>query len=294
MDGSLRAALFNRIRFQSWIVSGLFVFATLSALAQRAVDAENPQGKWEVLEGCRLMTNAAVDGDSFKVMHKGREYVFRLYFVDTPEADASVKERVQDQAAYFGVSITNVPPGGRLASAFTRDKLAWRDFTIVTRWQNAMGRSTLARFYCVALVKGENLAEELVKAGWARIYGLRANWPDGPRSATFINKLKNLELSAREQRRGMWDEKMFPRATGSERTPITAAAKKVASGVINLNEATFEELQTLPGIGPVLAQRLIAGRPYRKVEDLLKVSGIGAAKLEQLKPLIRLDGSKSP
>lgn len=291
MTHSLRAALFHQIRVVSCIASGLVTLLPLLAPAQRAVDAENPQGKWEVLEGCRLMTNAAVDGDSFKVMHKGREYGFRLYFVDTPEADVSLKERVEDQAAYFGISITNIPPGGRLASAFTRNKLAGRDFTIVTRWQNAMGRSTLARFYCIVLVKGENLAEELVQNGWARIYGLRANWPDGPRSTTFINKLKNLELSAREKRLGMWDEKVFPRTSGNDGTTGQPKAKGVPAQPVDLNEATFEELQTLPGIGPVLAQRIIARRPYRNVNDLLTVQGIGATNIDRFRGLVTVGTS---
>ena len=239
------------------------------------------------------MTNAAVDGDSFKVIHKGREYIFRLYFVDTPEADASLKERVEDQAAYFGISITNIPRGGRWAGDFTRQKLTGRDFTVVTRWQNAMGRSTLARFYCIVLVQGENLAEKLVEAGWARIYGPRANWPDGPRSATFINKLKNLEIAAREQRRGMWDEKTFPRISGAESPPVVSTTKKISSGTVDLNEATFEELRTLPGIGPVLAQRIIAGRPYKEVDDLIRVQGIGAENLKRFRALVRVNGAKT-
>ncbi len=55
---------------------------------------------------------------------------------------------------------------------------------------------------------------------------------------------------------------------------------------IDLNAATAEELRGLPRIGPVLAARIIAGRPYRTVDDLLEVNGIGSVKLEQLRPLV--------
>jgi len=270
----------------AWFVCACITLGPAFALAQRAVDAESPQGRWEVLDRCRLMTNAVVDGDSFKVTHQGREYIFRLYFVDAPETDPSIRDRIQDQSAYFSVAITNIPRAGRLAADFTRAKLAGRDFTVVTRWQNAMGRSALARFYAIVLVQGENLAEELVRHGLARIYGLRANWPDGPRSTTFINRLKSLELAAREQQRGVWDEKAFPRLTVVDVTAPPPSIKKTTAGTVELNDATFEQLQTLPGIGPVLAQRIIAGRPYEKPDDLLRVSGIGQVKLEQLRPFI--------
>jgi len=43
----------------------------------------------------------------------------------------------------------------------------------------------------------------------------------------------------------------------------------------------------LPGIGPVLARRIVEGRPYARVEDLLKVKGIGPATLERLRPYLR-------
>lgn len=59
---------------------------------------------------------------------------------------------------------------------------------------------------------------------------------------------------------------------------------------IDINRATAEELQQLPGIGPVLAGRIIAHRdrhgPFRSVEDLLAVTGIGPKLLEQLHPYV--------
>ena len=244
---------------------------------------------WEVLEGCRLMTNAVVDGDSFQVRHRGREYIFRLYFVDAPESDAALTERAKDQAAYLGIRAEDIPRAGRFASGFTRELLSGREFTVVTRWQNAMGRSRLARFYAVVLVNGKNLAEEMVASGHARIFGLRANWPDGPRATTFINKLKNLELTAREQKRGFWDETRFPRDAGllvASSASTTLPASNATSSRMDINVASFEELQTLPGVGPKLAERIIAHRPYKNVEELDNVPGIGPVTLKRLTPLI--------
>ncbi len=262
-----------------------------SGLAQLQREGEKLEPKWETLSGCRLVTNAAVDGDSFHVLHKGREYIFRLYFVDAPESDPAMKDRIQDQAEYFGIAPHNVPRAGRLASQFTREKLARRDITIVTRWQNALGRSSLARFYGVVLVNGtNNLAEELVANGFARIHGLRANWPDGPRSTTFISKLKNLELTAREKKRGVWEQTAFPlvasAAESGVTTNTTATTAPASPALLDVNTASFEELQKLPGIGPRLAERIIAQRPYKTVAELDQVSGIGPATLKRLESFI--------
>ncbi len=64
------------------------------------------------------------------------------------------------------------------------------------------------------------------------------------------------------------------------------AAQRIA-----VNEATSEELQRLPGVGPALAARIIAYRQekgrFRKLEDLDAVSGIGPALLEKIGPLVR-------
>ncbi len=63
-------------------------------------------------------------------------------------------------------------------------------------------------------------------------------------------------------------------------------------GLINVNTATSEELQTLPGIGPVTAGAIIAYRdqtPFRSVDDLDSVKGVGPKKLETLRPLVSVE-----
>ena len=63
-----------------------------------------------------------------------------------------------------------------------------------------------------------------------------------------------------------------------------------AAPALDLNRATAEELEALPGIGPALAERILAFReengPFRSPEELLSVSGIGEATLAGLMPYI--------
>lgn len=56
---------------------------------------------------------------------------------------------------------------------------------------------------------------------------------------------------------------------------------------ISLNSALQRELELLPGVGPVLAQRIIAARPFFSVDELLNVPGIGPVTLERLRPLAK-------
>ena len=69
-------------------------------------------------------------------------------------------------------------------------------------------------------------------------------------------------------------------------------SKKVSSGPININRATLRQLDSLDGIGPVIAGRIIQYRKkngsFLTIDDLQKVSGIGAAKFAQIKSKVRI------
>lgn len=67
----------------------------------------------------------------------------------------------------------------------------------------------------------------------------------------------------------------------------TIHGKEIPTAPVNVNTATSEELQTLPRVGPKLAQKIIDGRPYADLAALDAVKGIGPKLLEALKPLVR-------
>lgn len=78
-----------------------------------------------------------------------------------------------------------------------------------------------------------------------------------------------------------------------------AAAKAAPKlqGVLNINTATVEELQMLPGIGPAIAKDIVKYRtekgPFKALADLDKVKGIGKQKLEGVRPYCALEGAST-
>lgn len=84
-----------------------------------------------------------------------------------------------------------------------------------------------------------------------------------------------------------------PAAAPAAPAAITAAAQQQAETKveqIDINVATAEDLQKVPGIGETLARRIVEFRDehgrFEKVDDLLNVRGIGTASLEKLRPYL--------
>ncbi|MDQ2659039.1 MAG: helix-hairpin-helix domain-containing protein [Verrucomicrobiota bacterium] len=275
------------------------------------------RGPWLVLNNCREIPNPSNDADSFHTRADGRHYIFRLYFVDAAETTAGFRERVEEQAKYFGLTVPQTLQLGALAKKFVDEKLA-QPFTVRTCKQDALGRSKIERFYAFVGTNEGDLAELLVANGLARVHGTAAtpvglNSPERERE-----KLRRLENEARQKRVGGWGAPLGrmttrlpkqPSKTGldsfdaffhpekiaaaeaaealqqaapltSNSTPATAPAR----GALDPNSATKEELENIKGIGPVLAQRIIEARPFKTADDLRHVKGIGPKKYEQMRP----------
>lgn len=81
-----------------------------------------------------------------------------------------------------------------------------------------------------------------------------------------------------------------PASPASSAERRSSGPKSTPAEPLDLNHATAGELTRLPGIGPVLAARIVAARetggPFASVDDLRRVGGVGAAKLERVRALL--------
>ncbi len=260
------------------------------------------------LTNVRLIESAANDGDSFLVQAGERKLHLRLYFVDCPETvvstDADAK-RVREQAGYFGLTnVAEVVALGRAAQKFTAEQLA-EPFTVHTSYADAMGRSATQRVYAfITTAAGKDLARELVARGFARVYGMKRAGPNGTAAVEWDQELRDAETKALLGRLGGWknadpNEIIRQRAAlRAEQAQLDDVRRQAASldaptGLVDLNTASNRQLQNVPGIGVQLAARIVAGRPYRSVDDLLRVSGIGPKLLFKLRPHVIVTGAVS-
>ena len=275
-----------------------------------ATDGKGKEKDWITLDHCQLIPNKANDGDSFHVRANDNEYLVRLYFVDAPETASVGPERLIEQAEYFRVSVPQVIEVGLDAKKFVESELS-EPFTVITRLAGGLGRSKIQRIYGFVRTKDGDLGEQLVANGLARIHGTTAAPPGGSTSAAELEKLAQLENEAKRRKVGGWGlteqspsvagASFQPSPEGSHSisatqrsssstaavSPVEArslAKEKTQPGKIDINTATEKELRTVPGIGPVIAARIIAARPFRSADDLRKVSGIGDKKYAQIRP----------
>ncbi len=259
------------------------------------------------LKGVRYVSDANNDGDSFlvNVTEKGgeKERCVRLYFVDCPETTADSKtdaRRVRKQMRYFGLQNANeTKKFGAEAAEFTRKALG-KPFTMHTSFASALGRSAGGRVYAfITTSTGEDLARLLVTNGYARTLGVYRKTPEGVRHDEMKKQLEDLELGAAIKLVGIWEEtdpdrlaqlRKKQRQEEEELKRVQEEARRPSKtqgagkhSPVDINKATKLQLRTIRGIGEDRARRIIDGRPYKRLDDVTKVKGIGPEMLKRLR-----------
>jgi len=282
-----------------------FVFVFFLTIASLA--AEQPL---QSISGCTLVQASWADGDSFPVhLPDGRTVTVRLYGADCIEwhvNDETDARRLRAQRRYFGIggddanaSMAKAKSFGDLAAKRTRELLG-KPFTLHTAFSDARGGSASERFYgFITTAEGRDHAAVLVEEGLARAVGLVRRLPDGSDGEEYRNKLRDIELTAAVARKGIWASTDWKRLT-SDRAVERAENAELASflkpaipaGGINLNTATQEEIEALPGIGKSLAERIIAARADRVfvgADDLLRIKGVTPKLINKIESNLRFD-----
>jgi endonuclease YncB( thermonuclease family) len=171
------------------------------------------QGGYEVYRNCQLAADKNNDGDSFRVrLPDGRQEIFRLYFVDTPESafksyrgGDTNHQRISEQADYFNISSEEAVEIGKQGKHFTLDLLGSQPFTIFTQWDSPFNDQRYHAFIEVnSGGKKRWLHEVLVEKGFARLKTKPADLPDGTSAADHRRRLETQKQAAEKNRVGAW------------------------------------------------------------------------------------------
>lgn len=266
----------------------VFAAFALFVLAVSPLWAE-PARSWERWDDCTHLADRFFDGDSFQVKNGRRTQIVRLYGADAPETDPSYSQRVEEQAAHFGVKPADVLRSGGAAREFTAKFLS-KPFRVITRRKVAPGASRTERIYAMVERKGVALDAALVQAGLARATTESADYPDEAGARARFQQLRLLEQNAARERRGLWAKSTRTAQQQSLAERVAPKLFKPAESAelrkTNLNTASAAELEALPGIGPKTAVEIIRARPLKDLTALDNVPGFGPKKIEALRALI--------
>lgn len=278
---------FRSGRILPWMAA-MFLFAV-------AVFPAGAAKKWRDYPDCVLRESGGNDGDSFHVTctslksSSARHKLIRLYFVDTPESEGSLPERLEVQREYWDLpDHATVVKCGKIAHKFTEDFLK-KGFTVHSRLADALGRSNIGRDFGMVEVGGQDLGLALVRNGLARVFGKGTDLTELDEYKKTENdwwrKLRLAEAEAKREKLGCWAYSVggtpgrtrlalptpgaapapappsapAPRAAPPSPPPPPRAAAPAAAG--SLAAATQSRLGAMTAPRQVAAQDVVLARP---------------------------------
>jgi micrococcal nuclease len=197
-----------------------------------------------------------VDGDTLEVKKGEVLEKIRLIGVDTPE---TVKPN------------TPVQPYGKEARDYTKKMLLNKE----VRLEFDVGRTDrYGRLLAYVYLGDEMFNETLLREGYARLMTVSPN-------VKYADRFVAIQKEAREAGAGLW---ALPESKA-------ASAQESKTEKIDINKGTQAQLESLEGIGPALARRIMEYRDktkFTKIEDIMKVTGVKEDTFNKIKASIKI------
>jgi competence protein ComEA len=207
----------------------------------------------------------------------------RLYMVSGPEADLTITGKpVEAQAAVPSNKPETVPAKPEETGPSPKE-----ESKIVVHVAGAVKKSGVYR-----LPPGSRCDDAVKAAGGST----KDAYLDGINLAAKVEDGQQLYVPSKKERMAGGVAASSPSGVKSDGTPGRAAGpakfSRPGEGTVNLNTASAEELQRLPGVGPATAERIVTHRKenggFGQIEDLMDVPRIGDKTFERLRPFIRV------
>lgn len=183
------------------------------------------------------------DGDTFVINLNGVKEKIRLIGVNTPETVHPTK---------------GAEPYGKEASDFTKSCLSGKKVSIELDIQE---RDTYGRILAYAYLDGNMFNKTLLEEGYAQVTTVQPN-------SKYADVFLKIELVARDNNKGLWSLEYYKNSKSLNK--------------ININTASFEDLKKIIHIDEERANQIIQLRPFNSVDDLIKIKGIGDARLKDI------------
>ncbi|MBS1723399.1 MAG: helix-hairpin-helix domain-containing protein [Armatimonadetes bacterium] len=140
------------------------------------------------------------------------------------------------------------------------------------------------------MLHGLSTRQKIAAAGLA----LTAIFGVGAAGNSYLNSTQNkpVQRPANQAKQSFFNGSGPGGVAGQTKGRSSKSRPRPAYGSVNINTGTQEDLESLPGIGPALAQRILQYRTssggFRSLDELDNVKGIGPKKLEEIRPYCRL------